>query len=82
MVVDVVLALPAADPLVTPASFNVLELSEETTVKSKAAGCQSSGWVQECPLAGYLDYHLQTRVPQVDHQADPYDKIKTSFKAL
>eukprot|EP00731_Ephydatia_muelleri_P008637 Em0004g975a len=30
--------LPAADPPVAPASFNVLELSGETTVKSKAAG--------------------------------------------
>ena len=34
-------ALPAADTLVGLASFNVLELSRETTVKSKVAACQS-----------------------------------------
>ncbi|KAL5496694.1 hypothetical protein EMCRGX_G013034 [Ephydatia muelleri] len=31
-------AFPAADPLLAPASFNVVELSGETTVRSKAAG--------------------------------------------
>ncbi|KAL5481670.1 hypothetical protein EMCRGX_G021879 [Ephydatia muelleri] len=75
------LAFQAADPLVAPTSFNVLELSRETLLSQKQLACQSSSWTPGCLLAGYVDYQLQTRdLPQVDHQAKPYDK--TFLKAL